>query len=106
MSSFPAQASPDNSKWAALLGFTVQMFIDGGKSAWTENLKRQPAFLEMIEAARAGEINTIVVTHLDRFSRKLLITLTVLGELGKQGIGFVNLENPNCERGRIPQPDA
>ncbi len=80
-------------EWANAKGYASREFIDAGRSAWTEDLDKRPGFKEMIEAARAGELDGIAVTHLDRFSRKLLVTLTVLGELGQAGIGFVSLEN-------------
>lgn len=80
-------------EWARQHGHTIREFVDAGKSAWTEDLRKRPAFLEMLDAARAHEISGIAVTHLDRFSRKVLVTLSVLGELGNLGIGFVSLEN-------------
>lgn len=79
--------------WARVKDFLFREFVDAGKSAWTDDIDKRPGFREMIEAARAGELDGIAVTHLDRFSRKLLLTLTVLGDLGKSGIGFASLEN-------------
>lgn len=83
--------------WANSHGHAVREFVDAGKSAWTENLAKRPAFVEMLESARSHEIDGIAVTHLDRFSRKLLVTLSVLGELGKLGVGFVSLENSSFD---------
>lgn len=71
----------------------VREFVDAGRSAWTENIDKRPGFKDMLEAARRGEIEGIGVTHLDRFSRKLIVTLQVLGELGQMRLGFVSLEN-------------
>ncbi len=87
-------------EWALAHGYPMREFIDAGKSAWTEDLRKRPAFKEMMDAARAGEIAGIVVTHLDRFSRKVLVTLSALGELGKLGVGFVSLENSSFDFSR------
>lgn len=83
--------------WANSHGHIIREFVDAGKSAWTENLTKRPAFVEMLDAARSHEIDGIAVTHLDRFSRKLLVTLQSLGELGKLGVGFVSLENSSFD---------
>ena len=83
--------------WANSHGHATREFVDAGKSAWTENLAKRPAFVDMLDAARNHEIDGIAVTHLDRFSRKLLVTLSVLGELGKLGVGFVSLENSSFD---------
>lgn len=80
-------------EWCQAHGFAAREFVDAGKSAWTEDLRKRPAFLQMIDAIRAREVVGAAVTHLDRFSRKVLVTLSVLGEFGKLGAGFVSLEN-------------
>jgi len=80
-------------EWAKARGYAFREFVDAGRSAWTEDIDKRPGFKDLIEAARAGDLDGIAVTHLDRFSRKLLVTLTVLGELGQRGVGFVSLEN-------------
>lgn len=74
-------------------GLAVREYVDSGKSAWTEDLSKRPHFKEMLDDAYAGQLEGVGVTHLDRFSRKLLVTLNALGEFGKRGIGFVSLEN-------------
>ena len=63
--------------------YAVREFVDRGKSAWRDDLNKRPAFKEMIDVARSGELAGVIVTHLDRFSRNLIITLSTLGELGK-----------------------
>lgn len=79
--------------WAQQTGHTCREFVDEGKSAYTENLDKRPAFKQALEAVRRRELAGIAVTHIDRFSRKLIVTLQALGELGKNGAGFVSLEN-------------
>ena len=74
-------------------GYVVREFVDRGKSAWRDDLNKRPAFKTMLDATRAGELAGIIVTHLDRFSRNLIITLSTLGELGKLDAGFISLEN-------------
>lgn len=73
--------------------YDVCEYKDAGKSAWHDDLTKRPAFKAMLDDARAGEITGIIVTHLDRFSRNLILTLSTLGELGKLGVGFISLEN-------------
>lgn len=87
-------------EWAKAKGHAVREFVDAGKSAWTEDIEKRPGFKCMIEAAQSGQLDGIAVTHLDRFSRKLLVTLTVLGELGQSGVGFVSLENAQFDFSR------
>jgi site-specific DNA recombinase len=87
-------------EWARAKDYVPREFVDAGKSAWTEDIAKRPGFKEMIAAARAGELDGIAVTHLDRFSRKLLVTLTILGELGKRGVRFVCLENATFDFSR------
>jgi len=84
-------------EFARQRGYTVCEFVDAGKSAWQENIEKRPAFKEMLEAARAGEIQGVAVTHVDRFSRKLMVTLVAFGELGKHNAGFVSLESAGMD---------
>lgn len=51
--------------WATQQGHAVREFVDQGKSAYTEDLTKRPAFKEMLEAMRAGELGGIAVTHID-----------------------------------------
>src|SRR6476659_6448628 len=75
-------------------------FVDAGVSAFTEDVSRRPAFSDLLQRVRAGEFDFVAVTHLDRFSRKLIVTLSILGEFGKRGVGFISLENSSFDFSR------
>ena len=79
--------------WATQKGYSAREYVDAGRSAWTENLNKRPGFLQMLGDVRTGALDGVAVTHIDRFSRRLLVTLTALGEFGQHGVGFVSLEN-------------
>jgi len=46
-----------------------------------------------MEDALAGKYDVLVVHKIDRFSRKLRITLEYFEKLGKAGVGFVSIQN-------------
>ncbi len=68
-------------------------YIDEGKSAHTDDLKKRPIFKIAIDDALAGQYDVLVVHKIDRFSRKLRVTLEHFEKLGKAGIGFVSIQN-------------
>ena len=73
-------------EFCARKGWTiVGEYIDAGVSGTT---LRRPEFQRMLKAARSGEFDIIVVHKLDRFSRSLLDTLTMLSELSRGGVSF------------------
>ncbi len=75
-------------------GWTIHNeYIEAGKSAHTDDMRKRPVFKEAMEDALAGKYDVIVVHKIDRFSRKLRITLEYFEKLGKAGIGFVAIEN-------------
>jgi DNA invertase Pin-like site-specific DNA recombinase len=83
--------------WAVHNGHPYREFVDAGVSAYTENLDKRPEFKKMLEAQRQGELGGIAVTHIDRFSRKLIVTLMLLGEFGRRSVGFIALEMPGMD---------
>ena len=75
-------------------GWTVyREYIEEGKSAHTDDINKRPTFKEALEDALARKYDVLVVHKIDRFSRKLRITLEYFEKLGKAGIGFVSIEN-------------
>lgn len=68
-------------------------YIEGGKSAHTEDMRKRPVFKQAIDDAVAGQYDVLVVHKIDRFSRKLKVTLEYFEKLGKAGVGFVSIEN-------------
>ena len=69
----------------------VREYRDEGKSAWTDDVSKRPAFARMLEDAEAGLVDVVVVHKLDRFSRNLLVTLETLQRLEAAGVGFVSI---------------
>ncbi len=69
----------------------MQEYRDEGKSAWTDDISKRPAFARMIADAEAGRLDVIVVHKLDRFARNLLTTLETLQRLERAGVGFVSI---------------
>ena len=68
-------------------------YIEEGKSAHTDDLRKRPVFREAMNDALAGRYDVLVVHKIDRFSRKLRITLEYFEKLGKAGVGFVSIQN-------------
>jgi DNA invertase Pin-like site-specific DNA recombinase len=64
--------------------------IDDGKSAFTENPAKRPAFLQLMQEARAQEFNAIWVYMYDRFSRKIALSGPYLEELDRIGIRVIS----------------
>ena len=73
-------------------GWTVyREYIEEGKSARTENINKRPIFEEAVSHGLAHEYDVLVVHKVDRFSRKLRITLEYFDKLAKAGVGFVSI---------------
>jgi DNA invertase Pin-like site-specific DNA recombinase len=61
-------------------------YVEEGSSAHTVDLSKRPAFRLAIDEALSGHYDVLVVHKIDRFSRKLRITLEYLEKLGKAGV--------------------
>ena len=68
-------------------------YVEEGRSAHTDDIRKRPVFMEAMEDAVAGRYDVLVVHKIDRFSRKLKVTIDQLEKLGKAGVGFVSIEN-------------
>ena len=68
-------------------------YIEEGKTAHIDNINKRPVFKEAITDALAKKYDVLVVHKIDRFSRKLKVTLEYFEKLGKAGVGFVSIEN-------------
>jgi DNA invertase Pin-like site-specific DNA recombinase len=81
-------------KYVEEKGWTVHdEYVEEGRSAHTDNVRKRPVFLQAMDAAFARQYDVLVVHKIDRFSRKLRITLEYFEKLGKAGVGFVSIEN-------------
>lgn len=72
---------------------THREYIEEGKSAHTEDLRKRPVFKQAMGDALATRYDVLVVHKIDRFSRKLRITLEYFEKLGKAEVGFVSIMN-------------
>ena len=68
-------------------------YIEAGKSAHTDNINKRPVFKEAIEDALSGKYDVLVVHKIDRFARKLQVTLEYFNKLSEAGVGFVSIQN-------------
>ena len=75
-------------------GWTVfHEYLEEGRSAHTDDIRKRPVFKQAIDDALAGRYDVLVVHKIDRFSRKLRVTLEYFEKLGKAGVGFVSIQN-------------
>ena len=72
---------------------TYREYIEEGRSAHTDNVSKRPVFLEAIEDALAGKYDVLVVHKIDRFSRRLRITLEYVDKLRDAGVRLVSIKN-------------
>ena len=70
-----------------------QEYVEEGRSAYTDDIRKRPVFKQAIDDALGGKYDVLVVHKIDRFSRKLRITLEYFEKLGKAGVGFVSIQN-------------
>jgi site-specific DNA recombinase len=70
---------------------SVAEYIEEGRSARSENINKRPKFKEAIEDGLKGKYDVLVVDNLDRFARKLLVTLEYFGKLSKAGRTFLSI---------------
>jgi len=73
-------------------GWTIyKEYLEEGKSARTENINKRPVFREATADGLDRKYDILVVHKVDRFSRKLRITLEYFDKLGKADVGFVSI---------------
>ena len=66
-------------------------YIDEGKSARSENINKRPKFKEAIADGLSGKYDVLVVDKLDRFARKLIVTIEYFSKLSKAGRTFLSI---------------
>jgi DNA invertase Pin-like site-specific DNA recombinase len=67
-------------------------YLEEGRSARSDDIRKRPKFKEAIDYALEGKYDVLVVHKIDRFARKLRITLEYFEKLGKAGVGFVSVQ--------------
>lgn len=70
-----------------------QEYIEVGKSAHTDNINKRPVFKEAMGDALDKKYDVLVVHKIDRFARKLPVTLEYFNKLSKAGVGFLSIQN-------------
>jgi site-specific DNA recombinase len=77
----------------------VGVYAERGKSAHVDAIARRPVFRQLLEDTVKRQFDVVVVHTLDRWSRKLKITLESLSTLGKHSVGLVSItENLDYSR--------
>ncbi len=66
-------------------------YIEEGKSARTEDINKRPVFKEAMADGLANKYDILVVHKVDRFSRRLRVTLEYFDKLGRAGVGFFSI---------------
>ena len=69
----------------------LTIYPDEGKSAWTDDIAKRPAFARMLADAEAGAFDVLIVHKLDRFARNVMVALETLHQLEANDVGFVSL---------------
>ncbi|MCL5959522.1 MAG: recombinase family protein, partial [Chloroflexi bacterium] len=72
-------------------GANAAEYVEEGKSARTEDIRRRPVFRQLLADAEAGKIDCIIVHKLDRFSRNLRVTLEAFERLAKANVSFISI---------------
>ncbi len=69
----------------------VAEYVEEGRSARHEDLRRRPQFSAMMQAADSRAFDLVLVHKLDRFARNTLVLLTCLNRLGNAGVAFASV---------------
>src|SRR5690349_7474878 len=72
----------------------VAVYVEPGRSAYSEKLERRLAFQQLLAAARRKEYDTCLVYKLDRFVRKTLIQYQAAAELERCGVQIASATEP------------
>lgn len=81
----------------------VMVYLDDGKSAFTEDWNSRPAFKQLINDCRRNFISKIYIEDMTRFSRRLDLGLPILKELGEHNVHLISLKegeiDVTCSKG-------
>lgn len=69
------------------------VYTDAGRSAFSDSIKKRPAFARLLAAAEAREFDVVVVHKLDRFARNQETALREFRLLAKHGVLFVSISD-------------
>jgi site-specific DNA recombinase len=85
----------DGRAYAARMGWAVKrVYIEAGRSAYTENLKKRLAFQEMLADARAGHFDVVLIYKLNRFARNVPVQYQAAADLEQCGVQIASVTEP------------
>ncbi len=74
-----------------------RLYVDDGKSAFTEDWNQRPSFKQMFNDCRRNYVKVIYIEDMSRFSRNLSMGLQWLKELGDLGVQLISLKEGEFE---------
>ena len=69
----------------------IATYYEEGRSAWVESIAKRPALRQVLEDVHARKIDVVVTHTIDRLSRNLLGTLTLLQAFSKDNVSYVSV---------------
>jgi site-specific DNA recombinase len=82
-------------EYAARLGWVIiEVYVELGRSAFTEKLEKRVAFQQMLEDAKKKRFDVVLVYKLDRFARKTLVQYQAAAELERYKVQIASATEP------------
>jgi site-specific DNA recombinase len=72
----------------------TRVYVESGRSAFTEKLDKRVAFQEMLADARRGQFDVVLVYKLNRFARNVPIQYQAAAELESCGVDIASVTEP------------
>lgn len=72
----------------------MRLYVEPGRSAYTERLEKRVAFQQMLEDARKKHFDAVLVYKLDRFARKTLVQYQAAAELERYRVQIASVTEP------------
>lgn len=66
-------------------------YIDAGASAFSDKAADRPEWTRLLDAVRAKQLDVIIVAALDRWARRLRLSLESLDTLRRNDVAFVSI---------------
>jgi site-specific DNA recombinase len=80
---------------AARMGWiVVRMYIESGRSAFTEDLQKRVAFQQMLTDAAAGQFDVVLVYKLNRFARNVPMQYQAAAQLERVEVQIASVTEP------------
>lgn len=75
----------------------IEIYIDDGKSAYTDDINQRPEFKRLLNDSRRHYLKEFVIEDMTRFSRNLSMGLRWLKELGSLNSQVISLKEGEIE---------